>query len=77
MDILTPEVVETQPFMNWELVDKANLNEGNTVLLNDGTGHFLQIMFMPFSQKGLFKKMAFFIQISGILLFIVTAVWAT
>ena len=61
IDILTPEGGGNSTFHELGVgVDKANLNEGNTVLLNDGTGHFLQIMFAPFSQKGTFQEDGFF-----------------
>ena len=44
-----------------EGVDKAKFNEGNTILLNDGTGHFLQIMFAPFAREGTFQDDGFFV----------------
>ena len=57
LDIFTPEAGGNSTFHELGAgVDKANFNEGNTILLNDGTGHFLQIMFAPFSQKGTFKE---------------------
>ena len=57
LDIFTPEAGGNSTFRELGAgVDKANFNEGNTILLNDGTGHFLQIMFAPFSQKGTFKE---------------------
>lgn len=61
IDILTPEGGGNSTFHHLGAgVDKANFNEGNTILLNDGTGHFLQIMFAPFSQKGTFQTDGFF-----------------
>ena len=57
LDIFTPEAGGNSTFRELGAgVDKANFNEGNAILLNDGTGHFLQIMFAPFSQKGTFKE---------------------
>ena len=57
LDIFTPEAGGNSTFRELGAgVDKANFNEGNTILVNDGTGHFLQIMFAPFSQKGTFKE---------------------
>ena len=61
LDIFTPEGGGNSTFRALGAgVDKANFNEGNTILLNDGTGHFLMIMFAPFSQAGTFKTDGFF-----------------
>ena len=61
LDIFTPEGGGNSTFRALGAgVDKANFNEGNTILLNDGTGHFLQIMFAPFSQTGTFNTDGFF-----------------
>ena len=56
-DILIPENgASTVTYENaQEKLSLGMLSEGNTILINDGTGHFLNIMFGPFSQAGTYK----------------------
>ena len=56
-DILIPENgASTVTYENaQEKLSLGMLSEGNTILVNDGTGHFLNIMFAPFSQPGTYK----------------------
>ncbi len=58
LDILVPEngAATGTYSLDSDKLALGMLSEGNTVLLNDGTGHFLNIMFAPFSQPGTFEN---------------------
>ena len=60
-DILNPEGGSTNSNYreNGLAIDFAQLTEGNTILINDGTGHFLKIMFAPFSRPGTYHEDGF------------------
>jgi serralysin len=62
VDILNPEGGghNSEYFNNGYGVDFAQHTEANSILLNDGTGHFLKIMTAPFSRPGTFSEDGFF-----------------